>query len=249
MRASEMDIVDAARGVRPLDVAIRGARIVNVFDDSVRMGDVGVVGDRIVAVGDLSDLSAVTNFCGEGRYLLPGFVDSHMHLESSMLLPAHFARIALTCGTTTCLADPHEIANVMGIAGVRALVEAPSGLSLHVLVCAPSTIPSAPGLEGSGYSVDASQIDRLAHELPQTMALGEVMTSMALPPAMLAYSGLSMREFATAGLSTGMQAFSLDESCRHSGQPALPATTLPPPPRSFVRSWRLALPCRYRTAC
>ncbi|MCR5392427.1 MAG: hypothetical protein K6E65_03870 [Olsenella sp.] len=62
MRASEMDIVDAARGVRPLDVAIRGARIVNVFDDSVRMGDVGVVGDRIVAVGDLSDLSAVTNF-------------------------------------------------------------------------------------------------------------------------------------------------------------------------------------------
>lgn len=92
-----------------------------------------------------------------------------------MLLPSHFARIALTCGTTTCLADPHEIANVMGVAGVRALVEATSDLPLHVLVCAPSTIPSAPGLEGSGYSVDTSQIDEFSHELPQTMALGEVM--------------------------------------------------------------------------
>lgn len=175
MRTSAKDIVDAVRGVRPLDIAIRGARIVNVFDDSIRMGDVGVVGERIVAVGDLSDLSAATDVCGEGRYLLPGFVDSHMHLESSMLLPSHFARIALTCGTTTCLADPHEIANVMGVAGVRALVEATSDLPLHVLVCAPSTIPSAPGLEGSGYSVDASQIDEFSHELPQTMALGEVM--------------------------------------------------------------------------
>lgn len=175
MKTSAKNIVDALHGVHTLDIAIRGARIVNVFDGSIRMGDVGVVGDRIVAVGDLSDLSAATDMHGEGRYLLPGFVDSHMHLESSMLLPAHFARIALSCGTTTCLADPHEIANVMGIAGVRALVEATSGLPLHVLVCAPSTIPSAPGLEGSGYSVDASQIDKFARGLPQIMALGEVM--------------------------------------------------------------------------
>lgn len=168
-------VVQAVRGKAPFDLLIRNIQIVNVYNSSIAPGCIGVVGEHIVYVGPLEpDLHARRVIDGQGRYALPGFVDSHMHLESSMLAPAHFARIALGCGTTTVAADPHEIGNVMGLEGVRALVEACEGLPLRTLVMAPSTIPSAPGYEGSGYEVGAGEMDRLL-DLPGVWGLGEVM--------------------------------------------------------------------------
>ena len=97
-----------------------------------------------------------------------------MHLESSMLTPNHFAEIALSCGTTTVAADPHEIANVMGIKGVKSLVEACLDLPLNVYVFAPSTIPSLPGFESSGFDVTGKEMDEMLN-LKGVIGLGEVM--------------------------------------------------------------------------
>lgn len=168
-------VVQAVRGKVPFDLLIENVRIVNVYNSSIAPGCIGVVGEHIVYVGPLEPgLGGKRVIDGQGRYALPGFVDSHMHLESSMLCPAHFARIALGCGTTTVAADPHEIGNVMGLEGVKALMGACEGLPLRTLVMAPSTIPSAPGFEGSGYEVGPGEMDRLL-DLPGVWGLGEVM--------------------------------------------------------------------------
>lgn len=168
-------MVAAIRGNLPFDILIRNVQIVNVYDSSIMPGCIGVVGERLAYVGEpLEGFRGLREVDGQGRYALPGFVDSHMHLESSMLCPAHFARIALSCGTTTVAADPHEIGNVMGLEGVKALMGACEGLPLRTLVMAPSTIPSAPGFEGSGYEVGPGEMDRLL-DLPGVWGLGEVM--------------------------------------------------------------------------
>lgn len=168
-------VVQAVRGKAPFDLLIENVQVVNVFNSSITPGCIGVVGERIVYVGlRESDLHAKRVIDGKDRYALPGFIDSHMHLESSMLTPAHFARVALSCGTTTVAADPHEIGNVMGLEGVRALTEACRSLPLRTLIMAPSTIPSAPGFEGSGYAVGPQEVDALL-DLPGVYGLGEVM--------------------------------------------------------------------------
>ncbi len=148
------DIAGAMLGSRPFDLLIRNVQIVNVFNASIVRGAIGIVNGQIAGVFDAGEAPESRQIIdGGGAYALPGFVDSHMHLESSMLTPDNFARVALSCGTTTVCADPHEIANVLGIEGVRGLAEACRNLPLRVLLTAPSTIPSAPGLEGSGFDV------------------------------------------------------------------------------------------------
>lgn len=168
-------IVEAIQGRRPFDLVIRNVQIVNVYQDAIQPGDIGIVGDRIAFCGSMDfPYTAKRIYDGDGQFALPGFVDSHMHLESSMLTPAHFSDVALACGTTTVAADPHEIGNVLGLDGVRALIDMTQGLPLRVLMMAPSTIPSAPGLEGSGYSVAGEEAEALL-DLPGVRGLGEVM--------------------------------------------------------------------------
>ena len=167
--------VEAVQGRIPFSLLIHNVRIVNVYNDTITEGQIGLVGDRIAYVGPKGETwAAEETLDGGGCYALPGFVDSHMHLESSMMTPGHFAGVALSCGTTTVAADPHEIGNVLGLDGVRALMDAAKGLPLRVLVMAPSTIPSAPGFENSGYDVGAREAARLL-DLPGIAGLGEVM--------------------------------------------------------------------------
>lgn len=127
------EIAEAMLGSRPFDLVIRNVQIVNVFSASIVSGSIGIVNGHIAGVfGPEEALDSRRSIDGGNAYALPGFVDSHMHLESSMLTPEHFAQVALSCGTTTVCADPHEIANVLGIEGVpgpgRCLpVPAPAG--------------------------------------------------------------------------------------------------------------------------
>ena len=169
------DIAESMLGSRPFDTVIRNVRIVNVFSASIVSGSIGIVNGHIAGVFGPEEVPPAQRIIdGEGAYALPGFVDAHMHLESSMLTPDHFARVALSCGTTTVSADPHEIANVLGIAGVQGLAEACRNLPLRVLLTAPSTIPSAPGLEDSGFAVGPSEMEELLN-IPGVAGLGEVM--------------------------------------------------------------------------
>ena len=168
-------VIGAVQGRSPFSLVIRNVRIVNVYNDTVTEGSIGIVDDRIAYAGPMDfACQAEEELDGGGCYALPGFVDAHMHLESSMLTPAHFAEVVLACGTTTVAADPHEIGNVLGLEGVRALMEAADGLPLRVLMMAPSTIPSAPGFEDSGYDVGPEEAARLL-DLPGISGLGEVM--------------------------------------------------------------------------
>jgi len=168
-------LIDAIQGKTPFDLVIRNVRIVNVYQDTVLPGSIGIVDGRIAFTGIMEfPYMAKEEYDGHGQYALPGFVDSHMHLESSMLTPAYFSEIAVSCGTTTVAADPHEIGNVLGLEGVRALVALTRGLPLRVLMMAPSTIPSAPGFEGSGCEVGPEEAAALL-DLPGMAGLGEVM--------------------------------------------------------------------------
>ena len=169
------EIAEAMLGSRPFDLVIRNVQIVNVFSASIVSGSIGIVNGHIAGVfGPEEALDSRRSIDGGNAYALPGFVDSHMHLESSMLTPEHFAQVALSCGTTTVCADPHEIANVLGIEGVRGLADACRSLPLRVLLTAPSTIPSAPGLEDSGFDVGPAEMEALL-DIPGVAGLGEVM--------------------------------------------------------------------------
>ena len=118
-------VIGAVQGRSPFSLVIRNVRIVNVYNDTVTEGSIGIVDDRIAYAGPMDfACQAEEELDGGGCYALPGFVDAHMHLESSMLTPAHFAEVVLACGTTTVAADPHEMGNVLGLEGVRALMEA-----------------------------------------------------------------------------------------------------------------------------
>ncbi len=141
-------LVDAIQGKTPFDLVIRNVRIVNVYQDTVLPGSIGIVDGRIAFTGIMEfPYMAKEEYDGHGQYALPGFVDSHMHLESSMLTPAYFSEIAVSCGTTTVAADPHEIGNVLGLEGVRALVALTRGLSLRVLMMRPQPSLLRPALK------------------------------------------------------------------------------------------------------
>lgn len=169
------DCIDAINGKKPFDLIIRNVRIINVFSLALQEGDIAICGDTIAYVGKMDfPNTAREELDGQGRYAIPGLIDAHMHIESSMMVPARFAELALACGTTTVAADPHEIGNVFGVEGVKALSEAAAGSPLHVYMLAPSTIPSAPGLETTGASVGAKEMAEML-DLPHIYGMGEVM--------------------------------------------------------------------------
>ena len=146
------DIVAAARGDQPLDLAIKNTRLVNVLTGTVYEADIGIQGDRIAIVGPAGkyDLSAAETIDGSGHWAVPGFVDGHVHNESSMCTPARWAEVILPRGTTTVCTDPHEIANVLGTAGVRYMLAASRGLPLRYNITAPSCVPAVPSVETAG---------------------------------------------------------------------------------------------------
>lgn len=151
--------VAAARGAEPFDVLISGGTLVDVVTGEFRPADIGLVGSLIASVhepGARSD--AVTVVDATGAFVSPGLIDTHMHVESSMVTPATYANAVLPRGVTTVVWDPHEFGNVNGVAGVRWAADASRDLPLRTVLLAPSSVPSAPGLELAGADFDAGVI-------------------------------------------------------------------------------------------
>ncbi len=159
---------------RNFDYIVKNVQVLNVFTDEITLSDIGICGGHFAYIGAIATQEGVPTYDGCGMFAVPGLVDSHMHLESSMMTPANFANGVLPLGTTTVIADPHEIANVMGKRGVSLLCEMTRDLPLHVHMMAPSTVPSAPGFETSGAEFFAEDItEMLGYD--GVLGLGEVM--------------------------------------------------------------------------
>ena len=164
-------IVRVAAGREPADLVLKNAAYVNVFSNQICTGDIAVAEGTIAGVGG--------PYCGTreldlaGRLVLPGLVDAHIHLESAMAAPGEFARAVLPHGTTTVIADPHEIANVMGADGISYMLQATQGLPLDVYFMLPSCVPAAP-MDESGAALDRRALEPFyAH--PRVLGLAEVM--------------------------------------------------------------------------
>ena len=126
--------IQVAHGSQPVDLLLKNARLVNVFSGEIYPASVAVNEGLIVGFGDYEARETVDL---DGRYLAPGFIDGHLHLESSMLSVPEFARNVVPLGTTAVVADPHEIANVLGIDGIRYMLQTSEGLPLRVFLMFP----------------------------------------------------------------------------------------------------------------
>lgn len=169
------ELIEAAQGRRPADLALRGGRVVNVFSGEIEEVAVAVYGGRVAGLsgepGAYADARETIDLAG--CYLAPSFIDAHIHLESSQLWVGEFARVVVPHGTGAVVTDPHELANVLGLAGVRALMEAARGLPLTARFVVPSCVPASPR-ETSGATLDAAAIAP-ALDWPGVAGLGEMM--------------------------------------------------------------------------
>src|SRR5690349_15712588 len=135
-----MQLLAVARGDVPADLILRNVRLVNVFSGEIEQTDLVIAGDRIAGVG--TGYTAREEVDLAGAYVSPALIDAHVHIESSLCLPAQFAAAVVPRGVTCVVADPHEIANVAGQAGVRFMAQAARGLALRVILMAPSCVPA-----------------------------------------------------------------------------------------------------------
>ncbi|MFP4393543.1 MAG: adenine deaminase [Desulfohalobiaceae bacterium] len=162
--------IDMAAGKKPADLVLANARIVDVFTPQIVHGCLALAQGRILGIGDYQGEEVLDM---HDRYILPGLIDAHVHIESSMLSPRYFAQCVLPHGTTTVIADPHEIANVLGMEGIRYMLEASQDLHLNFFFMLPSCVPATP-FENSGASLSAKDLAQFIDE-KRILGLGEMM--------------------------------------------------------------------------
>jgi adenine deaminase len=163
-------IITTARGDAPCDLLLTNARIVNVFSGRIIDGSIAIKNGYIVGFGDYKAADTVDV---EGRFVAPGFIDSHVHIESSMACVTEFARAVAPCGTTTVVADPHEIANVLGTAGIDYMLRSAEGQPMDCLFALPSCVP-ATDMETAGARLNAVDLAPFMDH-PRIVALAEMM--------------------------------------------------------------------------
>ncbi len=162
--------IAVARGEEPADLLLKNAQLVNVLSGEIHPADVGVYDGKVVGFGPYQARHVVDL---EGRFVCPGLMDAHVHLESSMVQPAEFARAVVPLGTTSVICDPHEIANVLGLDGIQYILDASDGLPLHVYVMVPSCVP-ATHMETAGAELTAADVAKLMGQ-ERVLGLAEMM--------------------------------------------------------------------------
>lgn len=218
--------IDAAMGRRPVDLLLKGGTLVDVLSGAFRREDIAVSGGRIVGFGIYRSQREIDI---SGRFVSPGFIDAHVHLESSMVTPAQYARATAPHGTTAVVADPHEIANVMGSKGIRWMIRSGQGNPLHLFMTVPSCVP-ATSLETSGATLSHAEVEALIEE-PWVLGIGEMMNFPAVisaVPAVLkklavshgkridghapGLSGRHLSAYVTAGITSDHECTTGDEA-------------------------------------
>ena len=197
------DLINVAAGRTAADLVIVGGKVANVHTREILRWDVAIKSSRFAYVGpDASHcIGPNTEVLETDGFVLPGFCDGHMHIESGMLTPAEFARAVIPHGTTTMFTDPHEIANVMGLDGVKLMHDEGLQQPINIFTQMPSCAPSAPGLETTGFEISADDVAE-AMQWPGIVGLGEMMNFPGVinnDPQMLA----EMEATARAGKTIG----------------------------------------------
>lgn len=168
--AAKQRLIAVAAGREKADLVLKNAKYLNVFSNEFLCGDIAVANGLIAGVGKYD---GKTEIDVSGKLVLPGFIDAHIHLESSMVTPAEFAKAVVAHGTTTVITDPHEITNVMGIDGVEYMIQASQNLPIDVHFMMPSCVP-ATDIDESGAELDCNDID-LYLDNKKVLGLAEMM--------------------------------------------------------------------------
>jgi adenine deaminase len=175
MRATRDDLkrrIDQARGDGAADLVVKNVRMLDIVTGEIVRTDIAICGELIVGTYD-TGYRGVEEIDGSGYIAVPGFIDTHVHPESTLVLPSEFDRLLLSRGTTTAIADPHEIANVLGTPGLEYFIEAAAGLAMDLRINLASCVPATP-LETSGARLDAAALVALRGR-PQVLGLAEFM--------------------------------------------------------------------------
>lgn len=173
-------LIEAAIGKRPCDLVIKNANIVNVFTGEIYNGNIGIYDGFITHISadidnsTMEDIEAKNYYDAKGKYVIPGLIDSHIHIESTLMTPRGFAREVIPYGTTTVVTDPHEIANVHGVRGIKYMHDSSEDLPMRQYVLAPSCVPAVLGLENAGAEFFVEEIEEMLN-LDRVIGLGEVM--------------------------------------------------------------------------
>ena len=172
--------VRAAQGQQPFDVLIIGGTLVDMITGRLRKADIGLTGALISSVHTPGEFNeAVETIDASNTYIVPGLIDMHLHIESSMITPAAYAAQVLPRGVTTVVWDPHEFANSCGLSGMEYAMNAAAETSLRIQTLVPSCVPSAPGFETTGADFTSDIVASLL-EKPETQGIGEVMSMQAV---------------------------------------------------------------------
>jgi adenine deaminase len=163
-------LISVAQGHVLADIVLKNAQVFNVFTGNFDRGDVAVVGGYIAGIGQYEGQIEIDM---TGKFITPGFIDGHVHMESSMISPREFAKVVVSMGTTTLIVDPHEIANVVGEQGIEYVLDVAEELPVHIFIMLPSCVP-ATNLETSGANLTVQELTRFINH-SRVLGLGELM--------------------------------------------------------------------------
>ncbi|MDD4083609.1 MAG: amidohydrolase family protein, partial [Sphaerochaetaceae bacterium] len=170
---NKKNLIDCAMGRRAADLRITNCKVVDVFNKNIFSSDLLIFNGQFAGFADQNTPEASKTINAEGKYIVPGFIDSHVHIESSHVSPEEFSRLIVPCGTTTIIADPHEICNVCGLDGLDYMLKASENLPLNVFFMIPSCVP-ATSFENSGAILKSEDIAKRMDN-PRVLGLGEMM--------------------------------------------------------------------------
>ena len=158
---------------RYADIVLRGGQLVNTLTREIYPADVAIQGEHVLMTGDVSSLIGPETIVVDvsGMYVSPGFIDSHMHFESSMLTITEFSRLSIPSGTTTLIADPHEIGNALGAVGMKAMADEAGKMPQDVRLVVPALVPDCPKLETAGVDIHSADMEDLLN-YPNIVGIG-----------------------------------------------------------------------------